>query len=64
MAKYIAWLGKDGAFHSVAIGSIKECERKARDIYASPDYQQFSRERNVLRITSYGKQLFVKAIIL
>jgi hypothetical protein len=62
MKRYIAWLGKDGIFDSVATGTVKECEQKAREIYASPLYQQFSKERNVLRITSDGKQLFVKAI--
>lgn len=59
--KYIAWL--DG--FSVAVGTLAEVERKAREHHATENYQHWQDGRDsTLRITTYGAQKFVKQIIL
>ena len=60
--KYIAWL--NGA--SIAVGGLAEVEAKARAWAKSPEWNAFPPKdgRTVLKITTYGRQLFVKSIIL
>lgn len=57
--KYIAWLNGD----SVAVGTRKEVERKAREIAASPRFREWlPPDGHVkLKITTYGAQRFVEA---
>lgn len=57
--KYIAWLNGT----SVATGSISEVEAKAREIAASDQWQQHN-SATTLKITTYGKQQFVKSVVL
>ena len=63
MKDYVAWLGK-GNDHgqSVAVGTLSDVERRARELYASPNWQVFSKHLNTLRITRGKRQLFVKVI--
>ena len=59
--KYIAWLNGT----SVAVGSQSEVEQKARDIFASKLWQDTHQgKETTLKITTYGKQLFTKSIVL
>ena len=60
MNDYVAWLG--GA--SVARGTLTEVERKAREVFATPLYQEFAKAETTLRITRGTRQLFVKSIVL
>jgi hypothetical protein len=58
--RYIAWLNGQ----SVAIGGQAEVEKKAKDIFHSALYQEHRRKPATLKITTDGRQLFVKSIIL
>lgn len=56
---YMAWL--NGA--SVAVGTMREVEAKAREIAATPLWREWN-PTTTLRITSGARQLFCKSIIL
>ena len=62
--KYIAWLSHPGTGQvSVAVGGRVYVEREALAIYNSKRYQDHERGRETtLRITTYDRQLFCKAI--
>lgn len=60
MNDYIAWLDHD----SVARGTLREVERKAREVFNSEDYQRYLTKPVTLRITRGARQLLAKSIIL
>lgn len=58
---FVAWL--NGC--SVAVGSLKDVERRARDVHASALWQEHEAPKGTtLRITSGARQAFVKSVVL
>ena len=62
MNDYIAWLNGS----SVARGTLSAVEAKAREVYATPAFQEYGLKNGaaLLRITRGAKQYFVKSILL
>ena len=60
MKNYVAWL--DG--QSVATGTLREVQDKAKQIFRSNNWQAFEGNQATLKITRGPRQLFVKSIIL
>ena len=62
MNEYIAWLNGN----SVARGTLTQVEAKAREVFATPHFQEWGLKNGaaVLRITRGARQMFVKSIIL
>lgn len=59
MKDYIAWL--NGC--SVARGTLAQVEAKAREIFATPRWQEHHADKpTVLRITRGARQSFVKSV--
>ena len=59
MKDYTAWLNGQ----SVASGTLREVDKKAKAIFLSENWQTFEGE-TTLRITRGARQLFVKSVIL
>ena len=52
---YIGWLGG----HSVARGTRREVEDKARKVFETPLYQEWAKPETLFKITRGSRQLFV-----
>ena len=62
MNDYIAWLNET----SVARGTLAHVERIAREIAATPRWQEAESHRGptTMRITRGARQMFVKSVVL
>jgi len=65
LPKYIAWMAtgdERGGYISVAVGTLKEVESKAKEIFHSKLWQDLhGSEITLVRITTYGSQKFATA---